>query len=88
MSPDQLAAQVAILTEQVSELRARLDSLDAHGLTALQFGQLSDHPVRYATTVPTTSDMTANGQLRVVRTGGADYIYVRSNGAIVRVLVS
>lgn len=79
---------IQVLTEQIAELQARLSSYEAHGLNALTYGQLADHPVRYSTTVPTTTAMTADGQIRVIRTGGLDYLYVRSAGAIRRVQVA
>lgn len=80
-----MEVEIQRLSEAVGELQGRLQSYEARGLNFLQFGSLAQHPVAYSTTVPTTADMGADGQIRVIHTGGLEYLYFRSAGVIKRV---
>ena len=69
---------VADLMKRIVVLEETLNLYRQHGLDALRTRALSYHPVAYTTAAPT--ERGAQGEPRLVATGGARYIYFNIDG--------
>lgn len=66
------------LMKRIVTLEETLNLYRQHGLDALRTRSLSYHPVPYATAAPTEKG--AQGEPRLVETGGVRYIYFNIDG--------